>query len=95
MKAIEWLTLYNYGLCSTERPGSIASNSQLKRWFNTKSVKMNGRSPSYNQQMGDVLYQLVLFPKGKRKSTIVKIDQLMIGDYIVNLDDQLIIKFEA
>ena len=48
---------------SREIPGKRASNSELKRWFQNKSVVVNGERIDWNEPMDFPIISFVLFPK--------------------------------
>jgi hypothetical protein len=58
---------------STEQPGKLASNSEVRRWCNSKTmIVLNGETvKKHDQEMQYPVTQLVFFPKShKRKTTI-------------------------
>lgn len=50
---------------SRERTGK-ASNSELKRWLQNKSVIINGKRPAFDDDIDFPITQMVLFPKKNR-----------------------------
>jgi hypothetical protein len=70
MTAFEFLKTIRYLPMSVERPCSKASNSEIKRWLRKKSVLINGLLPDVNDVIKFPVFQLVFFPKGKRKCTM-------------------------
>lgn len=56
---------------SVERPGTIASASELKRWLINRAVLINGVPMRPDDPMPDEVTSLILFPKGSRRTTIV------------------------
>ncbi len=48
------------------------SNAELKRWLNDKAVIINGETPAANDSISFPVEELVFFPAGKRKTTLVK-----------------------
>ena len=58
---------------SSDRAGNPVktSNSEIKRWLNSKSVLINRKAPLTNEDIKFPITQLVFFPKGKRKTTYV------------------------
>jgi len=55
------------GFWSTERVKERASNSEMKRWFDKKSVIINGECRSWNEEIDEDLFELILFPKSDKK----------------------------
>jgi len=55
---------------STEGRPRFASKSEVRRWFEKKSVIVNGESVSMDSEVASI-ESLVLFPKGNRKITFV------------------------
>jgi len=69
MTAIDVLKELNeacYGFWSTEKPKTKASNSELRRWLDKGSVKINGAFCKAFDEIDQVL-EIVLFPKNDRK----------------------------
>jgi len=58
------------GLWSTEKPGTRASKSELRRWFDNKAVVINGVAVGWRDHL-EFWESLVLFPNGKRKTTLL------------------------
>lgn len=55
---------------SSERPCTITSNSELRRWIDNGSVLINGEK---TRAMNDTPFEvnsIVFFPKSNRKTTI-------------------------
>lgn len=50
--------------------GIPASNSEIKRWLKSKSVVINGQRPGPFDEIEFPVWQLVFFPKGKRRTTL-------------------------
>ncbi len=74
------LTALNYLKCfkeyghlpmSVERPCTEATNSEIKRWLKSGSVIINGKRPNINDEIEFPITELVFFPKGKRKTTMI------------------------
>lgn len=60
------------GLQSVEFPGKVASNSERKRWIEQQSISINNRTDwKPDDLLPDVLTQLVFFPKGNRRCTMI------------------------
>lgn len=49
---------------SRERDG-LASNSEIKRWIQNRSVIFNGEHCSWDEEIDFSIDSLVLFPKGR------------------------------
>ena len=56
---------------SVERPCTEASNAEIKRWLKSSSVVINGKKPNVNDEIEIPVTELVFFPKGRRKTTMV------------------------
>lgn len=56
---------------SVEKPCTMPSNSEIMRWLNNQSVIINGKRPKANEIVEYPITQLVFFPKGKRKTTVI------------------------
>ena len=56
---------------SVEKPCTLASNGELKRWCNDKAVIINGEPVSATEEIDFPVFSLVFFPKGKRKTTVI------------------------
>ena len=61
---VEWLPTSN------ERPGQQPSNSELRRWFKDKAIRVNGEFPVWDGPPPECCWDLVFFPKGKRCTTV-------------------------
>lgn len=48
-----------------------ASKSEIKRWCDEDNVVMNGRPRKWDEKVEWPVTQLVLFPKGKTKTSII------------------------
>lgn len=58
-----------YGFFSTEHPMKKASNSELRRWLQNKSVSINGAQPNWNDSVNFPITDMVLFPKSLARRT--------------------------
>jgi len=56
---------------STEKPCTEASNAEIKRWLKKGSVVINGKKPGINDIVKFPITELVFFPKGKSKTTMI------------------------
>ena len=57
---------------SVEKPAIKATNSELRRWFNNKSVEINFQPIGAEDPLPPFIKSLVLFPKStKRRCTLV------------------------
>lgn len=56
---------------SVERPCTIPSISEIKRWFNNKAIVIGGNRPAFNDTITFPVTELVFFPNGKRKTTVI------------------------
>ena len=57
---------------SIERPCQQVSNSEIVRWLKSGSVIINGKRPLPLDEVEFPITELVFFPSGKRKTTIIK-----------------------
>lgn len=71
MKALQ--VIYHVGVIpmSIERPCTVASGSEVRRWLKNKAVIINGKTPSPEDEVTFPIKQLVFFPKSKRKTTVL------------------------
>ena len=71
MQVLEWLlSLRPMIPFSVERGCQPASNAEIRRWCNSKSVLLNGVLVGFDDKIIFPVTELVFFPKGKRKTTI-------------------------
>ena len=56
---------------STERPCTKPTKAEVKRWLKKSSVIINHQKPKPHDQINLPVENLVFFPKGKRKCTMV------------------------
>lgn len=49
----------------------VASNSEKRRWLQNKAVIINGERPGPDDPLDFPLEQLVFFPKGQRRITMI------------------------
>lgn len=74
MNALEFLLLlkHEFGAIpmSTERFGQ-ASNSEIRRWLQNKSIEINGDRPSPDCLVQFPIQSLVFFPKANRRTTLI------------------------
>lgn len=55
---------------SAERPCTIPSRAEVKRWIRKKSININGEfDHDPGEEVDFPIFTLVFFPKGKRKTT--------------------------
>ena len=65
-----WLTEF-MGLHSKENKKTV-SNSEVRRWIKNGSILINGKRPtSIDWKIDFPITQLVLFPKGKSRCTLI------------------------
>lgn len=67
-----WGFLRDFPFCpwSVERTGK-ATNSEKRRWLQNKAVIINGERPGPDDSITYPITELVFFPKGKRKTTMM------------------------
>ncbi len=56
---------------SIEIPCTEATNTEIKRWLKNGAVIINGKKPNVNDEIKIPITELVFFPKGKRKTTMI------------------------
>jgi len=57
---------------STERPCTVPTRSEVKRWIKNKAIIINGeKDHDPNEEVDFPIFTLVFFPKGKRKTTMI------------------------
>lgn len=57
---------------SAEKPNTICSNSELRRWMANGSVLVNSEKVVWDEPVDFPVFSIVFFPKSdKRKTTIV------------------------
>lgn len=57
---------------STEKPCTIVSNSELRRWIANGSVLFNSERVTWDEEVDFPVFSLVFFPKSdNRKTTLV------------------------
>jgi hypothetical protein len=56
---------------STERPCTIASNSEIRRWADGGMVEINGLKMKATDKVNYPIKSLVFFPNSKRRTTLV------------------------
>jgi len=57
---------------SIEFPDRKASGSELRRWIKNGAIEINGACPrDFDHALEHPITSLVLFPKGKRRTTII------------------------
>lgn len=56
---------------SVEKPCTVPSNSEIRRWLDQQAVIINGKKPKANDKVEFPITQLVFFPKAKRRTTVI------------------------
>lgn len=56
---------------SIERPCTIATNSEVRRWLDGGMVEINGERPKAMDKVSFPILSLVFFPKSKKRTTLV------------------------
>ena len=56
---------------NVERGIKRASNSDLWRWLNMGAIIINGEKPKPKDEIEFPIRQLIFFPNGKRRTTII------------------------
>jgi hypothetical protein len=71
MTALEIILELGVVPMSVERPCSHPTNAEIRRWLDQKSVIINGMRPRAKEVVEFPITELVFFPKGKRKTTVL------------------------
>jgi hypothetical protein len=72
MNILEWLNSLRPALpMSSEAPCKAMSQSELRRHLKSKAILINGESCEWNELLDFPVFGLVVFPNGKRKTTII------------------------
>lgn len=50
-------------IASRERPGQMATRSEIKRWMQNKAVLFNAETMTWDEEIDFPIISLVLFPK--------------------------------
>lgn len=74
MKALDFLLQFQLPPsiekpANKERPATPPSKSEVRRWFDQNSVRMNGESVAWNEEIDFPIISLVLFPKSEQRRT--------------------------
>jgi hypothetical protein len=56
---------------SVEKPCTKPSNSEIRRWLDQKAVFINGLRPSASSEVSFPIVELVFFPSGNRRTTVI------------------------
>jgi hypothetical protein len=56
---------------SVEKPCTNPSNSEIRRWLDQKAVVINGLRPSASSEVSFPIVELVFFPSGNRRTTVI------------------------
>lgn len=56
---------------SAEKPTTLASNSELRRWMANGSVLINTERVAWDEVIDFPIFSIVFFPNGNRRTTIV------------------------
>jgi hypothetical protein len=70
MTVLDYLTNLHEYYCfwSVEKPCTIASKSELRRWFLQKAFSLNGESDwAFDEDMPIYVWSMILFPNSKTK----------------------------
>jgi hypothetical protein len=71
LTALQYLIqVHTYGagrFWSVENPKKAASNSELRRWIDQKSLYINGRPVTCNEVLDYDFDSVILFPKNARR----------------------------
>lgn len=70
MRAIDWLHGLAEFVWSKEGRAQFASKSEKRRWITQKAVLVNGEHLDIDDEINFPVFSVVLFPKGKNKTTI-------------------------
>lgn len=70
LTALEFmLTLHDFCHFPSREKRGVASKSEIRRWFERKSIHINGRAYEMTEEVTEVRL-LVLHPKGKSRTTV-------------------------
>ncbi len=72
MKAIDYLISFPYLPASIEGRVGKVSNSEVRRWLKNKAVVINGKAPLPTDEITLPIVELIFFPNGGRRTTVVK-----------------------
>lgn len=56
---------------SSEKPCSIASNGELRRWMDSGAVLFNAERMKWDEDVNFPVFSLVFFPNSQRRTTII------------------------
>ena len=70
VKAFDFVKSFDHIPSSTERPCQLTSNSELRRWFTKKSIKINDKTPAVDDFIFFPLTELVFHPKSPNRITM-------------------------
>jgi hypothetical protein len=56
---------------SREKPCTVASNSEVRRWIPEGSVLINGQKWAADEEMPPMVWSLVFFPRSPNRTTLV------------------------
>lgn len=56
---------------STEKPCTVASNSELRRWIASGAVLINTEKMTWDELVDFPVFSIVFFPNGARRTTIL------------------------
>lgn len=71
MTALELILHLGVIPMSVEDPCTTPSKSEIRRWLDQKAVLINGKRPSHKEEVHFPIVELVFFPKGSRKTTVI------------------------
>ena len=72
MNAITYLNELKPALpMSREKPCTLASQSELRRWLASGSVLFNGERCTWDEEIDFPVFSLVFFPSSKNRTTVV------------------------
>jgi len=71
MTALEFILDFGVIPMSVENPCTHPSNSEIRRWLDQSSVIINGMRPRAKDQIEFPIVQLIFFPKGRRRTTVI------------------------
>lgn len=56
---------------SVEKPGKLASNSELRRWIKDGSVTLNGERWTPEEEVPPYRWSIVFFPNSRQRRTTI------------------------
>jgi hypothetical protein len=73
MKALDYILQLKPAIpYSTEKPGTLASNSEIRRWITSGAIIINTERFTIDEEIDFPVFSLIFFPKSEnRRTTLV------------------------